>query len=523
MPSMRKSSRGSALLLSLILVLLASVSAVALALYVNATHRNNQRVIALEKASAAAEGGLHQTLHYFNKSGDIPSAQSSYATLIDSYFANGLDPAPIRSANMTFIDAASGVNADLIDYGKSRVTNLKVLSPRTGAATGTVFTFSSTATADTGLGSTVQRTALMDVAFDPSPRLVLPAAVIAGGSVSSNGHFNVHWGEAWAKNNAYLDLNRGNSKTAPVDQHYKIQADNNQSKASNDNWVVYRTAGYMMDSGGTKLVNNAAVNDVVVKPDGVNYWCTDNSRDGYIRNGHGILYQMEDVAHPADPLSAKIDATIDAFAATGNPNTGYEYWKQSAIRRDTYFRADASGAVLNGSGQRLYISNNVLNTAGTGSALTLSSAMDYYRWVCENQSADAYVVFFDTKDGNPPVTDGTKSNWNNISFTGSISNRSKGVFYVNGDLDIGGSGQPPSVTVKKPDDSTASLNVFHDGVVFTFGNYSYQGNPNIYGAIVCKGNYNGGGTPSIYYNIRLAIGDPQPLSTRARILGILIQ
>jgi len=80
-----------------------------------------------------------------------------------------------------------------------------------------------------------------------------------------------------------------------------------------------------------------------------------------------------------------------------------------------------------------------------------------------------------------------------------------------------------ALEVTDPDDGTEELNVFHDGIIYTKGDYSYQGNPIIYGSLVCDGNYHGGGNPAVYYNAGLSAGEPQPLSTRARPLAVLIE
>lgn len=501
--------RGSTMMISLALVFIAAISLTSLMSFVMATHRVNERAIALEKALACAEGGLYRLLHAFDQPGNLPSAAASEAAAITAFFANGQDPAAIQSSGLTFIDEENNVARVSVALGNAHVKRLAVGAPRSGAAAGSVFTFESVAEcADSG-GRIVERTALMDVAFDQAPRVIVPAGIIAGASVSGNGQFNLNWGEAWAKGPIKLLVNRRNN---PAGRFWQYTAGNNQVAGDDDNWVAYRTAEYIRDSAGTILSFDSA-NPVHAVGD-----TCQNATNEYVRNGTSILWQLEDQFTPSgqQTLTQKVDAVLNKFGALNTSSTGYEYWKEAAIRRDTYFRIDANGAVYNANGQRLYFDNSGNLTTAGGSAATATSVMEYYRGL-----DNAYVCFFDTQDGNPPAANG--SNWANINFQGSISNQSKGVLYVAGNFSVGGSGTPPLMTVTKPDNTTTNLNVYHDGVVFTYGNYSSQGNAVVYGAVISQGTYNCGGTPNVYYNVRLTTGEPQPLSTRARIMAVVLQ
>ncbi len=73
-----------------------------------------------------------------------------------------------------------------------------------------------------------------------------------------------------------------------------------------------------------------------------------------------------------------------------------------------------------------------------------------------------------------------------------------------------------------PDDAAHSENLFHDGVIFTYGNFNYQGNGIIYGSVITNGSYDSGGDPAIWYNAALAAGDPQPVSSRVRVRSVYI-
>jgi hypothetical protein len=103
------------------------------------------------------------------------------------------------------------------------------------------------------------------------------------------------------------------------------------------------------------------------------------------------------------------------------------------------------------------------------------------------------------------------------------------VLYVAGHLAVGGSGTPPLAPIANPDEvegglpGSTQIPVFHDGVIYTRGNFNYQGNGRIYGSVVTGGDYQAGGNPFVYYNAGLKSSDPQPLSTRARIMATVLE
>ncbi|MCX7017346.1 MAG: hypothetical protein NTW86_33080, partial [Candidatus Sumerlaeota bacterium] len=255
----RDSRRGSILLISLFFVAMASVAAIGALGYVGSMHRMDERIIAREKALSAAEAGVYRLLSYFNQSTTIPSSCATNRALIESYF-DGMDPSAIVASGMTFINAASNLNPDLIALDRAKVARLTVSGPRTNAVAGTAFTFTSVASCSLPFAGTVERTVLMDVAFDMASRLIVPAGLVSGGAIASHGHFNLHWGEAWTKGTLALDFSYKSVRDHP--EQWDYTGGNNQVNAGSDSWVGYRTTDYIMDKDGTKLVNDAAVNDV---------------------------------------------------------------------------------------------------------------------------------------------------------------------------------------------------------------------------------------------------------------------
>jgi len=512
--------RGSTIIIVIAIVFIVSFSIAAILSYVRDIHRLTERSVAREKSIMTAEAGNYQLLHYFSYPGDLDAiGQSGNGSKIRNFFIyydtfKATHPDPWTAARnaafgttdplMQVID--QNTTSTKIEMNDGKVINLKITLP---AHPDALFTFESKAIASTTQGGLTERTAYMDVGLPHELPLISPAGIIAANMMGVNGHFNLAWGEGWGLGDISMKINRGNWTGAPP-WGWEAKSDNNQGV---DEWTKYRSTGYLRnDNNTTNLVNSNTINDISLweKPGGKDY--------------SEKLFQWEDLHHSDDPLSDKINDTLDKFRTLGNPDIGYEFWKDIAIRRDTYFRVAANGNVYDAQGRQLYISSGVLNTNGVGSPLTATSAMEYYRSL-----SDVFVAFFDTKDGNPPALDG--SNWADIKFTGSISTCSRGLLYVAGSLDVGGSGTPPSFHVRDPnevaagidtEDSSHTLNLFHDGVIFTYGNFSYQGNGRIYGSIITNGSYEAGGDPAIYYNAALASGEPQPISSRLPVLRVTI-
>jgi len=509
--------RGSTIIIVIAIVFIISFSIAAILSYVLDIHRLTERSVAREKSIMTAEAGNYQLLHYFSYPGDLGSVgQSDNESKISNFFAyydsfKDTHPDPWTDAR----NAAFGTTDPLmqvinqsttstkIEMNDGKVIDLKVMLPHSGAPANTLFTFESTAIAYTKQGGSVTRIAYMDVGPPHELALISPAGIIAANMMGVNGQFNLWWGEAWGIDDIAMRMNRQNDNGNPP-WGWKANADSGQHI---DEWTKYRSTGYLTDLNNTRLVDNSSINDVGLWEQGTKY------RDA--------LYQFED-----QTLLDKINQTLDKFRTLNDPDKGYEFWKDVAIRRDTYFRVAANGNVYDSQSRQLYISGGVLNTTGAGSALTANSAIEYYRSL-----TDAFVAFFDTTNGNPPAVDG--SNYTNITFTGNISSASHGLLYVAGNFDVRGSGQPPAMLIRDPDeieadidpeDAARSENVFHDGIIFTYGNYGHDGmgNPIIYGSVITNGSYLAGGSPYIFYDASLKEGEPQPISSRLPVLQVTI-
>jgi len=519
-----KNIRGSSIIIVIAIVFIISFSIAAILSYVRDVHRLTEKSVAREKAVMTAEAGNYQLLHYFNRdsnrdySEDLDAVgQSGNGSKIRNFFIyydtfKATHPDPWTAARnaafgttdplMQVID--QNTTSTKIEMNDGKVIDLKVLLPRSGAPANTLFTFKSTAITYTKQGGSVTRIAYMDLGPPHELLLISPAGIIAANMMGVNGQFNLWWGEAWGIGDIAMRMNRGVDNSNPP-WGWRANADSGQHV---DEWTKYRSTGYLTDLNNTRLVDNSSINDVGAWEKGTKY------RD--------TLYQFE-----GQTFLDKINQTLDKFRTLNDPDKGYEFWKDVAIRRDTYFRVAANGNVYDSQSRQLYISGGVLNTTGAGDTLTADSAIEYFRSL-----TDAFVVFFDTTDGNPPAADG--SNYANITFRGNIeSGASHGLLYVAGNFDVGGSGQPPAMPIRDPDeieagidpeDAAKSENVFHDGIIFAYGNYGHpgMGNPIVYGSVITNGSYLAGGSPYIFYDASLKEGEPQPISSRLPVLQVTI-
>ncbi len=501
----RTSSRGSTLVVSLVLVFVAVTTVAAVTSHTISVHKLNDRTIAREKATMVAEAGLHRLKTYLAQPSRIPDNMGRVKTMLTAYKAmeeeyvdeeqgrHSLTPAYITSSDRVFVSSSRNLNTDLVSRNGASVIDLRITAPVSGlyAPAGTEFTLVSTGEYETQRGELATRTVYMHTALRPETPLTVPAGILSGAGVSGNGHFNLHWGEAWSRGPLHLLYGYKAVKDRP--DLWDVTGGNNQVTRDDDKWVSYMTSDYIYDSGSTILKNDASVQDVF-----------DYYVDAPDPAFDDMLYQQDPMID-GTLLSTLIDETLAKFNTINDPLTGYEYWKNTAIARDTYYQVREDG-VYSASGVKIYDS--------------ASDAMEAYR-----ARDDVYVAFFDTTDGNPPVTDGSESNWSDVRFTGAIDTCSRGLLYVAGDMYLGGSGTPPAITVEDPDDvangveGTTTLNVFHDGVIWTAGDYTYQGNGVCYGAVLCEGDYDAGGDPAVYYNAALKDGDPQELSDEVQVLA----
>lgn len=489
---------GSFLIAAMLLSLIGAWAAVAMVAYSRDMHKLNERTVASEKAVATAEAGLYKLVHYFNHPEDMPANCGTQAAAVNGFLNGGAASTVTAGSGQTFINRDAGLNADLVAFTpqgatapSSRVTLLQIVGPQ--AASGNwaaspaigVFRFIAVAEAYTTTGDTIQRTALMDVGFQQGSRLSVPAGLVAGGTAAANGHFNLHWGAAWAKGNLSIKANAKWRRGA-----WSTTGDNTVNRGSGDTWVTYESAqGYVCSHNGDPIYDDSSVYDVGAS----------NSTGDYT----DTLYQfVDDFTAPGDPtLTEQIDAVLSEFTTLNDAQKGYEFWKQAAIARDAYFAPSGNGYV-----------DNLGHTYNS-----VADALDAYRY-----RDDCYVAFFDTTDGQPPAADG--SNMIDASYSGGVDLRTQGLLYFCGSLSISGAGNPPSIPVKNPDEVTndqpasTNVNVYHDGIVFTWGDYRNTGNNVIYGSVITNGNYDGGGTPNIYYNEALRSGQPQPLSSAVNVL-----
>jgi len=81
------------------------------------------------------------------------------------------------------------------------------------------------------------------------------------------------------------------------------------------------------------------------------------------------------------------------------------------------------------------------------------------------------------------------------------------IFYIAGNLTMGGVGDPPGYDVRDPDDwandsgPSVMLNkILHDGIIYTKGILDKAGVGLVYGAVYAEGGFGSAGCPEVYYN-----------------------
>ncbi len=533
----RKERSGMALIAALVIVVILGFIVSNITEHVYAVHRINQYNIAREKAAMVAEAGLYKLIWIYtdvkeeynqlgagetvdsiaapigisDPNGNWVEIARFYEMFKQTYFAEGgvqardslYDGWQPGQVLMTFID--DSLNNNLIELGESKVIELQVLFPRLNADAGTVFTFKSTARSTLLTGATVDRTVLFDVNFKKDFLLKALAGIVSGTNASTNGQFNLHWGEAWSKTNLCLVGNVKKDLNNPP--AWDLLADNTQNV---DQWTKYKTAtGHVTDNKTPPetLCDNSDIYDL-------GKW----GPGKYIDQ----IYQFCDQHTPSgEPtLSQIIDETLRTFAELNDPDIGYEFWKDVAIRRDTYIRPGEDGNIYDSKGQQLFkTKDGEITRDSSESPATIDDALEHYRLTDK-----VFVFFIDTIDGNPPVTDGSKSNWCDIKISGDLTCASRGLLYVAGDFALGGNPPNERMDIYDPNGEVlANQRVFHDGIIFTFGTYDNQGFGIIYGSVMTQGGYLSGGNPTVYYNAHLADGEPYQISSPVTIRRVLVE
>jgi hypothetical protein len=305
------------------------------------------------------------------------------------------------------------------------------------------------------------------------PSMNIDAAITSHLESGTGGQFNVHWGAAWSKGD--LMLPNGGVNNVPTTLEDPISHLN--------------AVGNVLMSSGKYADGTSNGSLDPLPPEAPNYY---EPWLGY------------------DPLHLNIHQHVDPSLYNW-PTLEYEEWKLAALDRGHYFSTDAEGNLYYGTEENestlidLTEFAEIIDQRGD---LTVNTAVPGDQTLPEEK-----VIFIDTVDGLPPnnpLDPSLSTNLANVEISGGGGIFTRGIFYVAGNIEIGGAGGPPDIWIQDPE-FLASGGVFgtqelqgvrHMGVIYTDGVYLQEGNQITYGAIIARGGFGTGGTPNVYYNAR---------------------
>lgn len=289
-----------------------------------------------------------------------------------------------------------------------------------------------------------------------NPAASSPAALISKNAAQFSGNVEVRWGEVWVRNMGVLpNWNKWGNYVDP--------ADSNWTSVKTNDLFTFSEMKYL---DGSKFGISAPI--------------TDPSNPRYI--------------NPCAP-TAELDIYNGRILQHQNllfPEFNYDEYKRLALRRGDYYSTDASSRLFRRDG---------------------SLVTDVYAelWRVNPSSTDLRFVFIDTIDKQAPRADG--SNLATLPLSGN-SPHSKGLYYLNVNLDASGMGNPPELGVRRPDGVNVELSkVWHVGIIYVSGTMIGVGNSRVYGSVIAERGLTEAGTPSVYYDKRLSDATFMPLNS----------
>lgn len=224
--------------------------------------------------------------------------------------------------------------------------------------------------------------------------------------------------------------------------------------------------------------------------------------------------------------STAVATAVDTFM---NNDMNYTTWKQFAISKNLYAKPNRTNNpthYVNSSGVTLYVKASDRSLIAIPTGQTVPAGYSRFENL-EQVSMKSLVpgdgvtidipdriLFIDTAQG---TATGTPTN---ITLGSNDAFFWKGLFYLNGNLTLGGSGNAPTINMKNPDQYAQFLsnttqyrtngymvgNCICDGILYASGTVDRTGNSSVYGTVAAKGGMASGGGPDIYYNSRNKMG-----------------
>lgn len=459
--------------------------------------------------------GLRVTRSTFLRDHQAPNARiASESSKIQS-----MDLAAEDLEGLVFLDANGMENA--------RVVQVRITHPRDLDLTDAEFArfggrlvcaVTSTAVTPRGVAMTVT-TMLAESNLD----LVSPAAIISERSLDFAGQVRVRWGEAWAQDDVFLPANWTSTIWPQTDTSENGYWAHNSGNSGNDPWFRLRTEGFIRSAQGDFADGRDRRGFLPAAPtpaDGMVYTVPfDNGSLYRDRQGRATHEGYENLLQ---------NQTLDF------PSYNYDDWREFFIRNDLpYFFTDTDGRIF---GRDRDPDSDTFGQIIGG---------DYAFWFDIDPSDPMYndfesrLAFIDSvpvdNAGNPgprvdgvPVVNATYFPRNpdapnarlaEIRIAGG-SIHTRGAKLIAANLNMTGQGNPPRHDTILNDDGTRQVlmpngqvppqqedfRIFHNGLMYSWGEVRGGGNRTIYGSIYAERGYGSGGSPSVYYNVRLRDG-----------------
>ncbi|MEQ8822193.1 MAG: pilus assembly PilX N-terminal domain-containing protein [Sumerlaeia bacterium] len=347
---------------------------------------------------------------------------------------------------------------------------------------------------------------------NPTLAISSPAAIISEASAIFNGHYNVYWGELWAKDDVEIPTNVNKIP------HYKSSIDFKQGNPTYDRWFRLRTQGDILNGNG-------------------------QFADGRDPKGKGFLLTTEtDPTHPVYEQPYHPDYLVTGkggksdFIGLENlrrhqslnfPEYDYSSWKSFFRQYDLpYYWTDSNGTIY-GEDEN----GEIVGKSWAEWFNTTPNSDEYYDF-------DRLLAFIDSvpvdDSGNPgpfsdgvPVIDETYYPRDPVNDAAALmaeiqdsgqGTHTRGAFFVAADFKATGQGNPPDsdsildqdgnpqVLMPNGQASPSSFDVSHNGFFYTWGFADFGGNRTFYGSVHAREGYAGSGNPDVYYDVKLKDG-----------------
>ncbi len=465
----RTNERGSILLVTFFLCMIAALSSLWMVATLNAHQRTNQRQREVNRAYFAAEAGVAQILHWGNFPDDYDGLGPDglfYRDILTGDF-----PKLSTATMLTEIVIPSEKLSKMTSKYGDDISNISeiTLVPADPASDLVNTLFKVRAVGKTPGGA--QRKILAYLYPNPvdTTDIKLPAALLSKAAAGMGGNARIHWGQAWSKTSFDM-LSRSQSAYL------------NQSGASYDIWAKYRCESSIEFDPTWKSGVGKDIFDEATR-------------------------QFPGTAPASGNFANALEQNLPPGTLEWPDFLGlYDTFKEMAKSHGRYYGTDAAGKIYKD---------------GVKQADHEVDFISEFEKV-DRDSSYYDLVFIDTIDETFPKGDG--SNIATITSAGTGTGL-KGVFWMGANFVVGGVGSPPTLgNAEKPDGSVVSLEkIYLDGVLYSAGTIDQDANVGIYGCVFTERGFVGIGTPDVYYNHRLEDGLELPKGNLGSVFKIVLQ